>query len=109
MSEILRKTIGNRVKAFRKAKRPKMSQERLAELCDVGTRTISNIECGAGVSLEVLEKIVTVLDCTYGDLMDSDTHLRTEEAVLKNEAITILSDMTKNELERVLRVLTALK
>ena len=108
MSEILRKTIGNRVKAFRKAKRPKMSQERLAELCDVGTRTISNIECGVGVSLEVLEKIVAVLGCTYGDLMDTDAHLRTEQSALKNEAMTILSLMSKPELERAVRVLAAL-
>lgn len=108
MSELLRKTIGNRVKAVRKAKRPKMSQERLAELCDVGTRTISNIECGGGVSLDVLEKIVAVLGCTYGDLMDTDAHLRTEQSVLKNEAMTLLSAMSKPELERAVRVLAAL-
>lgn len=108
MSENLRKTIGNRVKAFRKAKRPKMSQERLAELCDVGTRTISNIECGVGVSLEVLEKIVTVLGCTYGDLMDADAHLRTEQSALKNEALTLLSKMNNNELAQAVRVLAAL-
>ncbi len=89
-------------------KSPKMSQERLAELCDVGTRTISNIECGMGVSLEVLEKIVTVLNCTYGDLMDTDTHLRTERFALKNEAITLLSSMDGEDLSRAVRVLKAL-
>ena len=109
MSENLRKTIGNRVKAFRKAKRPKMSQERLAELCDVGTRTISNIECGVGVSLEVLEKIVAVLGCTYGDLMDVDAHLRTEQSALKNEALTLLSSMDGENLFRAIRILKALK
>lgn len=108
MSENLKKTIGNRVKAFRKAKRPKMSQERLAELCDVGTRTISNIECGVGVSLEVLEKIVTILECTYGDLMDSDAHLRTERSALKNEALTLLSKMNNEDIARAVRVLEAL-
>ncbi len=105
----MRKTIGNRVKAFRKAKRPKMSQERLAELCDVGTRTISNIECGVGVSLEVLEKIVAVLGCTYGDLMDEDAHLRTEQSALKNEALTLLSSMDGENLFRAIRILKALK
>lgn len=105
----MRKTIGNRVKAFRKAKRPKMSQERLAELCDVGTRTISNIECGVGVSLEVLEKIVAVLGCTYGDLMDVDAHLRTEQSALKNEALTLLSSMDGENLFRAIRILKALK
>ena len=108
MSEELKKTIGNRVRAFRKMKSPKMSQERLAELCDVGIRTISNIECGMGVSLEVLEKIVTVLNCTYGDLMDTDTHLRTERSALKNEAITLLSSMDGEDLSRAVRVLKAL-
>ncbi len=108
MSEELKKTIGNRIRAFRKMKSPKMSQERLAELCDVGTRTISNIECGMGVSLEVLEKIVTVLNCTYGDLMDTDTHLRTERFALKNEAITLLSSMDGEDLSRAVRVLKAL-
>ncbi|MBO4521420.1 MAG: helix-turn-helix transcriptional regulator [Alphaproteobacteria bacterium] len=108
MSENLKKTIGNRVKAFRKAKRPKMSQERLAELCDVGTRTISNIECGVGVSLEVLEKIVAVLGCTYGDLMDTDAHLRTEQSALKNEAATLIATMNGESLSRAVRVLKAL-
>lgn len=108
MSEELKKTIGNRIKAFRKMKRPKMSQERLAELCDVGTRTISNIECGVGVSLEVLEKIAAVLGCTYGDLMDTDTHLRTEKSALKNEAITLLSAMDGENLSRAVRILKVL-
>ena len=108
MSEELKKTIGNRVRAFRKAKRPKMSQEALSELCDISPKTMSNIECGVGVSLEVLEKIVAVLGCTYGDLMDADTHLRTEQSALKNEALTLLSKMNNNELAQAVRVLAAL-
>lgn len=108
MSEELKKTIGNRVRAFRKMKRPKMSQEKLSELCDISPKTMSNIECGVGVSLEVLEKIVAVLGCTYGDLMDTDAHLRTEQSALKNEAATLLATMSKPELERAVRVLAAL-
>ena len=44
----------------------------------------------------------------YGDLMDTDSHLRTEQSALKNEAITLLSSMNKTELEQAIRVLTAL-
>lgn len=109
MSEELKKTIGNRVRAFRKAKRPKMSQEALSELCDISPKTMSNIECGVGVSLEVLEKIVAVLGCTYGDLMDEDAHLRTEQSALKNEALTLLSSMDGENLFRAIRILKALK
>ena len=108
MSEELKKTIGNRVRAFRKMKRPKMSQEKLSELCDISPKTMSNIECGVGVSLEVLEKIATILECTYGDLMDSDAHLRTERSALKNEALTLLSKMNNEDLARAVRVLEAL-
>lgn len=105
----MKKTIGNRVRAFRKAKRPKMSQEALSELCDISPKTMSNIECGVGVSLEVLEKIVAVLGCTYGDLMDEDAHLRTEQSALKNEALTLLSSMDGENLFRAIRILKALK
>lgn len=109
MIENLKRNIGKRIKAFREAKKPKMSQERLAELCHISAKSISNIERGQGVSLENLEKIVGLLDCSFGDILDNRENEKFDIMNLKNEASALLSEMNKADLARAVRVLHALK
>jgi transcriptional regulator with XRE-family HTH domain len=55
------KLIGKQIKEFRLAKN--LTQEQLAELCDISNIHISNIERGSGsISLATLEKLARELD-----------------------------------------------
>ena len=55
------KLIGKQIKKFRLAKN--LTQEQLAELCDISNIHISNIERGSGsISFTTLEKLAEKLD-----------------------------------------------
>jgi transcriptional regulator with XRE-family HTH domain len=62
------KTIGAKIRKRRI--NCNLSQERLAEMCDVGTTHISHIETGNCIpSLKVFIGIINVLDCSSHELM----------------------------------------
>jgi len=55
--------IGETVKLIRKQKR--LSQEKLAEIADLHTTTISEIECGkSNLTILSLERIASALNCS---------------------------------------------
>lgn len=57
----LRKILGNNIRKYRELRG--YTQEKFIEKIEIGTTTISNIECGkAFVSNETLAKIIEVLD-----------------------------------------------
>ena len=71
----LQVSFGVRVASKRHQK--KLSQEKLAELCDLHTTYISSVERGErNISLANIYKIATALDCLMADLMlYSDTDI----------------------------------
>ncbi len=55
---------------FRLRKEKKLSQEALAEICNLSTRYIGNIERnGANITIDTLEKLTIALNCTVKDLI----------------------------------------
>ncbi len=55
---------------FRLRKEKKLSQEALAEICNLSTRYIGNIERnGANITIDTLEKLTLALNCTVKDLI----------------------------------------
>ena len=47
-----------------------MKKKELAELADVSTYTINKLNKNENVTVEVLEKICEVLDCSLDDIME---------------------------------------
>ena len=47
-----------------------MKKKELAELADVSTHTINKLNKNENVTVELLEKICKVLDCSLDDIME---------------------------------------
>lgn len=100
------KTIGNKIRIRRL--NIKMSQERLAELCEVGTTHISHIETGNCIpSLKVFIGIINALGCTADELLCDE--LNNAEATYKSELSSITEDCTSHELMIITNTVQALK
>lgn len=80
MSDSLEK-LGRRVRHFRMEK--DLTQERLAELCGLSSKYISDLERGkANVTVTVLDKVATALGITSTDLLDNE-HEAERELLVK--------------------------
>ncbi|MBE5946616.1 MAG: helix-turn-helix transcriptional regulator [Lachnospiraceae bacterium] len=100
------KTIGARIREKRREKG--MSQEKLAELCDVGTTHISHIETGNCVpSLKIFIKIINVLSCSADEILRDE--LIKAELTYSSEISKLLSDCTSHELMILTETLSSLK
>ncbi len=100
------KTIGARIRAKRREKG--MSQEKLAELCDVGTTHIYHIETGKCVpSLKIFIKIINVLSCSADKILRDE--LIKAELTYSSEISKRLSDCTSHELMIITDTIISLK
>jgi transcriptional regulator with XRE-family HTH domain len=68
---VLRKTVGYRIRELRKAQ--KLSQQKLAERCDISWQYLGNIERGeAAATIDALEKLIKALGSTPGQVLAAD-------------------------------------
>lgn len=100
------KTIGNKIRKRRIA--CELSQEKLAELCDVGTTHISHIETGNCIpSLKVFIAILNALSCSADELLCDE--LNRAEHTYITEIGKLLDDCSSHELMIITDTLQALK
>ncbi len=100
------KNIGNKIRKQRLA--CSLSQEKLAELCDVGTTHISHIETGNCIpSLKVFIAILNALSCSADELLCDE--LRKAEHAYIAEIDKLLNDCTSYELMIITNTISALK
>lgn len=100
------KTIGSRIRKRRIASN--FSQEKLAELCDVGTTHISHIETGNCIpSLKVFISILNALSCSADELLCDE--LCSAEHAYTAEIEKILTDCSSHELMIITNTISALK
>lgn len=84
----------NNLKKYRKQN--KISQARFAELCDVSTGTIGNIECGvAKPSFDLLLKMADVLKITPSLLLKDDDSKADQNMNQISEHILLLEIYSK--------------
>jgi transcriptional regulator with XRE-family HTH domain len=100
------KSIGNKIRQRRLA--CKLSQEQLAELCDVGTTHISHIETGNCIpSLKVFIAILNALSCSADELICDE--LNNVEHTYLDEITNLLEDCDSHELRIITDTIRALK
>ena len=100
------KTIGRKIRERRIA--CNLSQEKLAELCDVGTTHISHIETGNCIpSLKVFIAILNALSCSADELLCDE--LNRAEHTYISEIAQILEDCSSHELMVITDTIQALK
>ena len=98
--------IGEKIRAKRLEQ--KLSQERLAELCDVGTTHISHIETGNCIpSLKVFISILNALSCSADELLCDE--LNNAETVYISELSDLIHDCSSRELMIIKNVVHTLK
>lgn len=100
------KTIGSKIRKRRIA--CNLSQEKLAELCEVGTTHISHIETGNCIpSLKVFIAILNALSCSADELLCDE--LQNVEHAYTSEISEILEDCSSHELMIITDTIQALK
>ncbi len=94
MANDIRKILGENVKKYRKLKG--LSQEKFAELIEIGVTSLSLIERGKGfATASTLEKMSEILNISIAELMSSyDTE---DEKALYNEILTRLLNIKKQK------------
>ncbi|MCQ2495501.1 MAG: helix-turn-helix domain-containing protein [Lachnospiraceae bacterium] len=100
------KTIGNKIRSRRLA--CSLSQEQLAEACDVGTTHISHIETGNCIpSLKVFISILNALSCSADELLCDE--LNKAEHTYAAHLSDLLDDCDSHELMIITDTVKALK
>ncbi|MBE5851244.1 MAG: helix-turn-helix transcriptional regulator [Lachnospiraceae bacterium] len=100
------KTIGGKIRKRRVD--AGLSQERLAELCDVGTTHISHIETGNCVpSLKTFIAILNSLSCSADELLCDE--LENAKHTYSKEISLILDDCSSKEMMVLTDTLSSLK
>lgn len=98
--------IGGRIRLARQRK--SITQERLAELCGVGTPHISHIETGNTIpSLKIFVAIVNALGCSADELLCLE--LKNAKPVLAGRIAQTLADCSEEELRVISDTVSALK
>ena len=103
----IKKEVGEKIKRFRK--KNGFTQEKLAEIVDISSRNLSNIELGLSYPKpETLEKIMLALNMTTEELFSND-NLKTEDELL-NEINKFISEAKTDrlKLEKVYKILKTL-
>lgn len=100
----IKRELGEKVKRIRKNRG--LTQEELAEMIDISSRNLSNIEVGANFpKSETLEKILKALNITTQDLFEND-YLRESDALLEdiNEYLEQVKD-NRAKLEKIYKMI----
>lgn len=78
----IKKELGEKIKRFRKLRG--LTQEQLAEMVDISSRNLSNIEIGASfVKSDTLEKILDALNISTEELFAND-HIKSNIELVKD-------------------------
>lgn len=97
--------IGSRIKSMRGNRR--VSQAKLAEICDISPKYLGEVERGeANVSVELMHRIATALGVPMSSIMEN-THERPYQ-VLISEIISLAPQLTEKDAKIVYRMIKML-
>lgn len=100
----IKQELGEKIKRIRKQKG--LTQEQLAEIVDISSRNLSNIEVGANFpKAETLERLLIALGDTTEELFAND-HIKTNLELLERITFYINSAKDDNKmLEKIYKIL----
>lgn len=98
--------IGARIRKIRLSKG--MSQEKLAEACDVGVSHISHVECGHTIpSMKLFLAIVNTLECSADELLCKE--IKTAKPIVSSWLSEMVADCTDEEVKIISDMVLSLK
>ena len=103
----IKKELGNKIKRLRQKKA--ITQEQLAEMANISTRTLGGIEIGKNfMTAETMEKILKCLDVSPAELFDAG-HLQPTKILVQDlhEMINSIKD-DSDKVKEVYKVVKAL-
>lgn len=101
----IKKEIGNKIKHLRQKKG--ITQEQLAEMANISTRTLGGIEIGKNfMTAETMEKIMKCLDITLAELFNAE-HMK-PTGILVEELHDIINSI-KDDSDKVKEVYKVVK
>lgn len=100
----IKKELGEKIKRLRK--KQGLTQEQFAEMIDISSRNVSNIELGISFPKpETLEKIIVSLNTTTSELFNVD-YIQTEKELYENIQNLLNNIKTdKKALEKVYKII----
>lgn len=99
------RAFGLRIKELREKK--KYTQEQLAEIIDIDSRSLSRIETGASfTTIEKLKKLANALDVEIKDLFSAGHLTNKKELILKIN--NLLQEAELTDLQTIYRIILAL-
>lgn len=101
----LKKLLGRRIQELRKANN--LKQEELAEIINIATRNLSNIETGRCFpSPENIEKLANALNCKIKDLFDFDH--QQDDVDLYDEITSRIKTIPRDRLQDIYKITKSL-
>ena len=103
----IKRELGSKIKRLRQKKG--ITQEELAEMANISTRTLGGIEIGENfMTAQTMEKIMECLDITAGDLFNAEHLKPTQELVEElHELINYIKD-DRDKIEEIYKILKAI-
>ncbi len=100
----IKKELGEKIKRLRK--KSGFTQEKLAEIINISSRNLSNIELGLSYPKpETLEKIIETLDISTNKLFETE-HLKTDDELVNRINLYINSAKSNRpKLELIYKIL----
>ncbi len=101
----LKNIFGKNLRKYRKLKN--LSQEKLAELIGIGSKSVSPIECGYRfISVKKIEKLAEVLDIELYQLFLSESaDIEVSDDVKRNKILKRLEKCDREKLDAIYDVL----
>lgn len=103
----IKRELGNKIKHLRQKKG--ITQEQLAEMANISTRTLGGIEIGKNfMTAETMEKIIKCLDISLAELFDAE-HLQPTNVLVEDlhKMINSIKD-DSDKVKEVYKVVRAL-
>ncbi|MBP3820451.1 helix-turn-helix transcriptional regulator [bacterium] len=103
----IKKELGQKIKRIRQNKG--ITQEQLAEMTGISTRTLGGIEIGENfMTAQTMEKIIECLNISINDLFTAE-HLRpTEELIKEIHAVINSHKNDRIKIEEIYKVIKAI-
>lgn len=100
----IKRELGEKIKRMRKQKG--LTQEQLAEIVDISSRNLSNIEVGANFpKAETLERLLTALGVTTEEFFAND-HIKSNDELISQINFYINTAKDDNKmLEKIYKIL----